>query len=261
MPGVDPAPALWSSGDWDAVARTMAPIHDRLVEALSPKPGERWLDVATGTGAIALRGARAGAEVTGIDITPDLIEIARKHAVDERLAIQFDVGNAQELPYEDARFDVVSSAHGVHFAPDHARAVAELARVCRPGGRLGITVWRSGGAVDEFAEMVARYEPPPTRARRGTFGEPDYATKLLGEAFELEFIPEVWMQTGSSGEEIWSLMTRSAPHLKRLVESLDPARYEDFRRDWIEYYERYRDGDVVRAPNEYMLILGRRRRP
>jgi len=260
MTGVTSAAALWSSGNWDAVARTMAPIHDRLVDALAPKPGERWLDVATGSGAVALRAARAGAEVIGIDIAPALIDVAEKRAAEERLSIRFDVGDAEDLPYEDASFEVVSSAHGVHFAPDHARAAAELARVCRPGGRLGITVWRSGGAGDEIAEMVAKYQPPASDTGRGSFGEPECATRMLGEAFELEFIPEVWMQTGTSGEEIWKLATSSVPQLKLLVQSLDPPRREVFHRDWVAYYERFRDSDVVRSPNEYMLILGRRRR-
>lgn len=260
MTGVTPAPALWSAGNWDAVARTMAPIHDRLVEVLAPQPGERWLDVATGTGAVALRAARAGAEVVGIDITPALIEVAQKHAAQEPVSIRFDVGDAQELPYEDASFEVVSSAHGVNFASDQARAAAELARVCRPEGRVGITVWRPGGAGDEFAEMVAKYEPPASGPGRPNLGEPEYATRLLGEAFELEFVEEVWMQTGASGEEIWKLITSSAPHIKVLAESLDPQRREAFHHDWVAYYEGFRDGDVVRAPNEYMLILGRRRK-
>lgn len=250
---------LWSSGDWDAVAQTMASIHDRLVAALAPGPGERWLDVATGTGAVALRAARAGAEVTGIDIAPALIRVAKQKAVEQELAVVFDVGDAQRLPYEDASFEVISSAHGVHFAPDHARAAAELARVCRPDGRLGITVWRPGAGIDGFAAMVAKYERPAASGARGDLGQPEYASEILGEAFELEFHPEVWMQTGDSGEDIWRLVTGSSPPFKRLVESLDPARRAEFHQDWVDYYERFRDGDVVRAPNEYMLILGTRR--
>src|SRR5215211_803046 len=229
----DPA-GLWSSGDWDAVAQTMAPIHDRLVNALDPRPGERWLDVATGTGAVALRGARAGAEVTGIDITPALVEIAERRAVDMGLCVRFEVGDAQRLPYEHASFDVVASAHGVHFAPDHARAAAELARVCRPGGRLGITVWRPGGAGEQFADMVATHGQATSGPSRGDFGQPEYATEMLGEAFELEFHPEVWMQTGDSGEDIWQLLTTSSPQFKILVESLEPRRRAALHRDWVD---------------------------
>jgi SAM-dependent methyltransferase len=250
---------LWSSGDWDAVAQTMAPIHDRLVAALAPGPGERWLDVATGTGAVALRAARAGAEVTGIDIAPALIRVAKQNAAEQDLPVRFDVGDAQRLPYEDASFDVISSAHGVHFAPDHARAAAELARVCRPHGRLGITVWRPGTGGDRFAAMVAKHERPAASPARGSLGRPEYANEILGEAFELEFHPDVWMQTGDSGEDIWRLVTGSSPPFKQQVESLDPARREAFHQDWVDYYESWRDGDVVRAPNEYMLILGTRR--
>ncbi len=121
-------------------------------------------------------------------------------------------------------------------------------------------MWRPGGTGDELAEMVAKYEPPASDPGRPSFGEPEYATRLLGEAFELEFVQEVWMQTGASGEEIWKLVTSSAPQFKLLVESLDPPRREAFHRDWVAYYEGFRDGDVVRAPNEYTLILGRRRK-
>src|SRR5215212_4006361 len=163
----DQPAALWGSGDWDAVARSMAPIHDRLTSALAPRPDERWLDVATGTGAVALRAARTGARVAGLDIAPSLIEVGRRKAAEGDLSIQFEVGDAERLPYGDASFDVVSSAHGVYFADDHAAAASELARVCRPQGRLGITVWRSGGAGDEFAEMVAKYEPTSTGPPRG----------------------------------------------------------------------------------------------
>jgi len=237
----------------------MAPIHDRLTSALAPRPDERWLDVATGTGAVALRAARAGARVAGLDIAPSLIEVGRRKAAEGDLSIQFEVGDAERLPYGDASFDVVSSAHGVHFAADHAAAASELARVCRPQGRLGITVWRSGGAGDEFAEMVAKYEPTPTGPPRGYWGTPAYATELLGHAFQLELVPEVWMQTGESAEAIWQLVTGASPPFKALVESLDPERRSALHDDWVAYYERYREGELIRAPNEYMLILGRRR--
>jgi SAM-dependent methyltransferase len=250
---------LWSSGDWDAVAQTMASIHDRLVDALAPRPGERWLDVATGTGAVALRAARAGAEVTGIDIAPGLIRVAKQKAAEQELAVLFDVGDAQRLPYEDASFDVISSAHGVHLAPDRARAAAELARVCRPHGRLGITVWRPGAGIDGFAAMVAKHERPAASRTRGDLGQPEYASEVLGETFELEFHSEVWMQIGDSGEDIWRLVTGSSPQFRQLVESLDPARRAALHQDWVDYYEHFREGDIIRAPNEYMLILGTRR--
>src|SRR5215208_2093096 len=187
------AASMWGSAPWERVAVTMATIHDRLITSLGPGAGERWLDVATGTGAVAFRAARAGARVTGLDLAPPLIETARRLAGQEGLAIDFDVGDAIALPYPDASFDVVSSAHGVVFAPDHAAVGRELARVCRPGGRLGMTAWRTGEAGDAFHKLIARFAPPREPGPPpGSWGEQAHARALLGDSFELEFIPEVW---------------------------------------------------------------------
>src|SRR5439155_16998827 len=132
----------WSGATYERIAETFAPIHDRVVEALAIEPGERVLDVACGTGGVALRAARAGADVVGIDISADQLAKARRAADAEGLAIRFDEGDCQELPYAEAEFAVVVSVFGAIFAPDHARTAAELVRVCRPGGRLALTAWR-----------------------------------------------------------------------------------------------------------------------
>jgi len=251
---------MWGSAPWECVAETMAGIHDPLVTALGPRPGERWLDVGTGTGAVALRAARAGADVTGLDLAPALVETARRQAAEQNLTIQFDVGDAERLPYPDSSFDVVASAHGVVFAPDHTAAARELARVCRPAGRIGITAWRTGGAGDAFDRLLARFQPPaPPGPAPSDWGRAEHATGLLGDAFELEFIPEVWIQTGESGEAIWELITTCSPPFKTLVESLEADSRAELRAAWVSYYEGYRREGEVRAPNEYMLILGTRR--
>jgi ubiquinone/menaquinone biosynthesis C-methylase UbiE len=131
----------WSGASYERIAETFTAIHDRLVGALAIEPGVRVLDVACGTGGVALRAARAGASVVGIDISADQLAKARRAADNEGLAIRFDEGDCQELPYADAEFDAVASAFGVIFAPDQERAASELARVCRSGGRLALTAW------------------------------------------------------------------------------------------------------------------------
>jgi SAM-dependent methyltransferase len=189
-----------------------------------------------------------------------LVETARRLAGQAGLAINFWVGDAQAMPYTDASFDVVSSAHGVVFAPNHTAAAHELARVCRPGGRLGMTAWRTGEAGDELDNLVGRFSPPRAAGPRpASWGDEDHARTLLGDAFELQFIPDVWIQTGESGEAIWRLLTTASPPFKQLAEQLDPGRRAELHDAWIELYERHRTPDGIRLPHGYVVILGRRR--
>src|SRR5947209_2675969 len=127
--------AVWGGGRFELLAATVGDVHDDLVDRLDARPGEQWLDVATGTGAVAVRAARRGASVTAQDLAPGLIETARRLAAEEGVDVKFDVGDVEQLPYGDGSFDVISSAQGAIFAPDHRAMAGQLARVCRPGGR------------------------------------------------------------------------------------------------------------------------------
>jgi ubiquinone/menaquinone biosynthesis C-methylase UbiE len=145
----------WNSAPYENVAENTADINELLIGRLGVKPGERWLDIATGTGGVALRAARLGANVTAQDLAPRLIETAKRFARAEGLEITCDVGDCQKLPYADASFDVVSSSLGAVFAPDHHAVAHELARVCRAGGRLGLVSWRPGGESEKFHGIIA----------------------------------------------------------------------------------------------------------
>jgi SAM-dependent methyltransferase len=249
---------VWGSAPWERVAETLSDLHDDLIERLGPRPGERWLDLATGTGAVALRAARGGAGVTGIDLAPTLIETAKRMAAAEGLAIRFEVGDVEDLPYEEASFDVVSSAVGVIFAPDHEAVARELARVCRPRGRLGIVSWRP----DPEYEQVFESFREPRESGAGDpedWGREEYAAKLLGDSFQLEFAEGDVPIRGESGEAIWNLMVSSAGPLKAMVESLDADRREELHRAYVGHYERYRFDGGISAPSAYLLILGTRR--
>jgi ubiquinone/menaquinone biosynthesis C-methylase UbiE len=250
---------IWGSASWQNIAeRQLFPVHDELVARLGPKRGERWLDLATGTGAVALRAARAGAEVSAQDLAEPLIETARKLAAQEALAIEFTVGDAERLGYTDASFDVVSSAHGVVHAYDHHAVARELARVCRPGGRLGLTYWLPNPELQALMERVGYARPqgtdlPSDWARR------DHVTALLGGMFELEFAEAVCPWTAKAGEAAWRLLIESDGPAREGVATLSPAEREDLKRDWIEYFERHRTPAGVSVPRPYLLILGRLR--
>src|SRR5918911_5325260 len=125
---------MWGGADYERIAQRFAPIHDELVARLAPSPGERWLDVGTGTGEVALRAARAGAEVTAIDISDELLDQAR--AKEGATSVRWELGDAQSLRFDDSAFDVVVSCFAVIFA-DQKAAAPELGRVCRSGGGGG----------------------------------------------------------------------------------------------------------------------------
>lgn len=250
---------MWGSAPWERVAETLAPLHEHLVEQLSPRTGERWLDAATGTGAVAIRAARAGAQVTGLDLAPRLVETAKRLAAKEGLAIRFEVGDCEHLPYDDASFDVVASAVGVIFAPDHRAVARELARVCRPGGNLGLVSWRPNPEYTAVLEPL-RAAPEPGAGDPDEWGREEYVLDLLGDAFELTFVEGRHSLQGESAEAIWRLFTTAHGAFKSRLESLDAHRRAQVHRAFLGYLERYRTAGGISAPDDYLLVLGARRR-
>jgi SAM-dependent methyltransferase len=172
---------IWSSGDYNRIAALTVPVADRLVEVADPRPHNRVLDVATGTGHAALAAARRFCEVTGVDYIPALVEIARRRAAAEDLDVQFVDGDAEDLPFADESFDVVVSAIGVMFTADHERAASELLRVCRPGGQIALANWTPEGFVGQMLRTVGRHVAPPAVAKPPTrWGSADALQELLG---------------------------------------------------------------------------------
>lgn len=153
--------ATWISGDFGKIAESFAEGAVEFVQRLNLKPGMRILDVACGTGNQSIPAAKLGAKVTGIDIAPNLIEQAQNWAEKEYLDIKFDEGDAENLPYADAEFDVVMTMFGAMFAPRPDRVSAELARVCRPGGTIAMGNWTPTGFVGQMFKIVGKHVPPP----------------------------------------------------------------------------------------------------
>ncbi|HEX6700757.1 MAG TPA: methyltransferase domain-containing protein [Gaiellaceae bacterium] len=255
MTGTQAASELWGSTDYDRLGLRLAGVHDEVVRALEPRAGVRWLDVATGTGEVAIRAARAGADVTGIDIAPRMLERARAKAGD--LRIRFDEGDAERLPYGDASFDVVSSVFGSMFAPDHDAVARELARVSRPQARLGFTAWEPN---PKLAALYGAFGLDLPEGRKPfEWGREEYVAGLLSGDFELELDHRTWFLVEPDGEAVWELWSSAAPPFRSLLERLAPADLERFHEAYVAYCERYRDGDAVAVPRAYLLVLGRRR--
>ncbi len=251
----------WSGIDYELVfevATGMPAMHRHLVDRLAPRAGEHWLDVATGTGRVARLAARAGATVIAQDISPSMIDTARRLTDAEGLSIDFDVGDCQALTYADGSFDVISSAVGATFAPDHRAVARELARVCRRGGRIGLVAWRPDPG---FRAIFEPFEPAGVGTGGGDYsdwGREEHASELLGSAFELRFEEGDAPITGASGLAIWEIWLRSIGSTRALYESLEPARREQLRGAFSGYFERFRMAGRIEQPNPYLLILGTR---
>ncbi|HLO00146.1 MAG TPA: class I SAM-dependent methyltransferase [Pyrinomonadaceae bacterium] len=153
--------ATWSAGDFGQIAKATASGAEEFIKRLNLQPGMKVLDVACGTGNQALPAARLGAIVTAVDIAPNLIKQARENAEREGLKIQFDEGDAEALPYEDASFDAVVTMFGAMFAPRPELVAAELKRVCKPGGFIAMANWTPTGFVGRMFKTVSNHVPPP----------------------------------------------------------------------------------------------------
>jgi SAM-dependent methyltransferase len=253
--------AMWGSGPFELIEESIADMHDDLVSRLGVNEGEDWLDVGCGTGGITERAARAGAKVVGVDLAPALIETAKRRAAEHGLDIPYEVGDAEELRFDDASFDVVSSSVGAIFAPDHAAVARELARVTRPGGRIGLTAWSSDGKIGDFFRTLAPFQPPPPPGVGSplAWGDAAHAQELLGDDFELEFHEGYSVYEPASGEESWELFSKAFGPIVTTLANLPADRGKELHRTYVELMERDRDGDRIRHERLYTVILGRRK--
>jgi len=249
---------VWSAGTYERLAARFAPVQDELVEALRIGPGDRVLDLATGTGEVAVRVAARGADVTGIDIAEPMLVKARARAEEEGAQVAFELGDVEYLPYDDASFDVLVSNFGLVFAPDHANVAAELARVACPSARLGFTAWKPN---PKLGELYRRFTEEPIEGREAyEWGREDHVEDMLGDDFELEFVDGTLWLEAESGEEIWRLFSESAPPVIALVKRLDASQVDQFHRAFVDLYDSYRTPEGgIRAPRRYLLVLGRRK--
>lgn len=185
--------ATWIAGDFGQIARYYTGEAEKFIEGLNLKPGMKVLDVACGTGNLALPAARSGATVTGVDLAPNLVEQARENAKREGLSIQFDEGDAEALPYDDASFDAVVTMFGAMFAPRPELVASELKRVCRPGGFIAMANWTPSGFVGQmFKTMSSHVPPPPGMPSPVLWGVEETVRERLGEGIsKLDMKPQI----------------------------------------------------------------------
>lgn len=254
--------ATWALGEYDRIADGLTISTDQTMRVAKVRPGERVLDLATGTGITAIAARERGAKVVGVDLTPELVAIARSKAADAGFSdIDFQEGDAEALPFADASFDVVLSTCGHMFAPDQPKVAAELARVTRPGGRVVFLAWTPEGGLGSWFRITNKHFPPPSGvASPFNWGDADKVRALLGSDFrDLAFTRGDCPQFGASADDIWSLFsTRYGPTV-RAVASLQGEALEAFRSELLAFLDGYRAADgKVRWGREYLITQATR---
>ncbi len=253
--------AVWSAGgkDYDEISRGIADSIEHCVRRLNPQPGERILDLSTGTGWTSRVVARRGATVIGVDIASELLDAARATAEAEELPIEYQLGDAENLPFENGTFDAVVSTCGVMFASRPDAAAGELARVCRKGGRIALTTWLSDSNLFKMFEVMKRYmSPPPSPAPRSPFewGRTERIRELLGNAFQLRFEKGVSYYREPSGDAAWDTFSKGYGPTRSLATNLDPERRAALREDFIAFHAGFPTELGICVPREYWLTIG-----
>ena len=250
------ARATWSAGDYDAVAQGIWPVGEEVVRRVGVSDGDRVLDVAAGTGNAAIRAAEAGGTVTAVDLTPELFAAGRRRAAEAGVAVEWVEGDAEQLPFEDESFDVVLSTFGVMFAPRHAVAAREMARVLRPGGRIGLATWTPDGTVaDLFRTVAAALPEPPAIAQPPlAWGDPEHLGGLLPD-LELEAsVERVPIDPEVDPADVAEFYVGAFGPLVMARRALEPqGRWEPLMVQLRPVLER-----LVRDPATYLLTMGRK---
>lgn len=257
------ARTTWAAGNFDEVAEFILDAGESIVERLDIREGERVLDVGAGTGNASIPAARRGAEVIASDLTPELFEAGRRRAQAAGVELQWVEADAEDLPFEDESFDVVVSTFGHMFAPRHRVAAEEIARVLRPGGRIGLCCWDPTGTIGSFFQLVGKHVGPPPEGVEPPplWGSRDHAEAMFeGTGIDLEFADGAVsfdMESPEWATEFYS--TRFGP-VVMARQMLEPeGRWEALRQDLLADYARHQGEDGrVRYSGEYLMILGRK---
>jgi len=249
----------WSAGDYAVVGTTLQLVGESLCEALDLRAGARVLDIAAGNGNATLAAARRWTDVTSTDYVPALLERGRARASAEGLPVRFEQADAEKLQYADGSFDAVLSTFGVMFTPDQERAASEMARVCKPGGKIGLANWTPSGLIGEVFRLLGRYLPPPAGVKSpALWGTEERLRELFGNRIDAM----------AAERRNFVFRYRSAAHwlevfrtfygpMHKAFGALDAVKQGSLAEDLIallEKYNRATDGTLV-APSEYLEVV------
>jgi ubiquinone/menaquinone biosynthesis C-methylase UbiE len=249
----------WSSGDYAVIGTTLQIVGEGLCEALDIRSGQKVLDVAAGNGNVSLAAARRWCEVVATDYVPALLERARERAAADQLDIAFREADAEALPFDNESFDAVVSTFGVMFTPDQERAAAELMRVCKRGGKIGLANWTPEGFIGQLFKTIGKHVAPPPGAKSpALWGTRARIIEMFGpqaasiESAQRNFVfryrsPEHWLEI---------FRTYYGPLLKTFA-ALEPPAQMALQRDvlaLINQFNRARDGSMV-VPSDYLEIV------
>ncbi len=253
----------WSSGDYAVIGTTLQIVGENLCEALDLRAGQKVLDVAAGNGNLTLAAARRWGEVVSSDYVPALLERGRERADAEGLEIEFREADAENLPFPDASFDVVGSTFGVMFTPDQDQAAAELLRVCKPGGRIGLANWTPDGFIGQLFKTLGKHVPPPAGVRSpALWGTEARLAELFGdEATSIDAKPREFVFRYRSAEHWIEVFRTWYGPLVKAFAALDPKAQSALEADLkalVARFDRSSGGSMV-VPSGYLEVVITRR--
>jgi ubiquinone/menaquinone biosynthesis C-methylase UbiE len=259
----NPASALWAQGNYERVAVHFRSAAAKVIEAAGIESGHKVLDVACGTGNATIPAAQTGAGVTGLDITPGLLERARAAAESAGAEIEFVEGDAGAMPFEDGSFDRVISVFGCMFVPDHRQAAAELARVLADGGQLAVLAWTTEGVNGKMFTVCAPHMPPPPEGFQPPilWGDEDHVREIFdGTGVEISFSRDAVVMELPSMDEAMRWLEEDVPPVAAARAGLEPqGKWDALREDLAKLYSdeaKHHDDGSVSLEAEYLIISG-----
>jgi len=249
--------AVWSAGDYAMIGTTLQIVGERLCEAVDICAGSSVLDVAAGNGNATLAAARRFARVTSTDYVPDLLERGRERAAAERLPVKFQVADAEAIPFADESFDVALSTFGVMFTPNQGKAAAELVRVVRKGGKIGLANWTPDGFIGQILRIVGRYLPPPAGLKPPTVWGTAERLQELFEGHEINSSAQTFTFRYESPEHWLEVFRKYYGPTNRAFAALDATKAAALEADILDLLERSnwgRSGTLI-IPGEYLEVV------